>query len=196
MVLGSKTDRRRLLIDRTLDETAGVEKTDEQLARASMTGDTQAFGTLVERLRAPLIGYMTGLLGTRGDAEELAQETFLVAWQKLPRLREPGRVSGWIYRIAARLAARHAKTKQPAPLDDDPPDRASSTDQDHRLISLTAAVARLSEPHREVILRKHFAGCPGDEIARQLGIAPGTVRSRLCRAYAELRAILQEQHDD
>jgi RNA polymerase sigma-70 factor (ECF subfamily) len=170
-----------------------VEKTDEQLARGAMEGDPQAFGALVERLRAPLVGYVTGVLGRREDAEELAQEAFLVAWQRIRSLREPARVSAWIYRIAGRLAGKRAKALRPLPLANDPPARDRETTEDPRLISLLAAVARLSQPHRDVISRKHFAGYQGDEIARQLGVAPGTVRSRLSRAYAELRRMLAEQ---
>ncbi|OHB69804.1 MAG: hypothetical protein A2V70_14710 [Planctomycetes bacterium RBG_13_63_9] len=77
-----------------------MDRTDEQLARASIQRDPEAFGILIERLRCPLIAYITGLRATRDDAEELAQETFLAAWQKLPGLRDPARVKGWIYRIA------------------------------------------------------------------------------------------------
>jgi RNA polymerase sigma-70 factor (ECF subfamily) len=170
----------------------GVERTDEQLARASKEGDSRAFGILVERLRAPLIGYATGLLGRRDDAEELAQETFLIAWQKLGSLRVTARVNAWIYRIAHNLAVKRPKRIRTQPLREDPPQESSSP-QDQHLLALLAAVARLSQPHREVISRKHFAGYSGQQIARHLGIPVGTVRSRLSRAYTELRAMLVEQ---
>jgi len=173
-----------------------VDRTDEQLARASIEGDSQAFGVLVERLRAGLIGYITGLRGRRNEAEEVAQEAFLIAWQKVGSLREPARVCAWIYRIAHNLAKKPAKVVQTVPLADDPPATSSETVPDHRTISLLAAVGRLSEPHREVISRKHFAGQGGDQIARQLDIPAGTVRSRLSRAYAELREMLNEQEND
>lgn len=172
-----------------------MERTDEQLALASIQGDPQAFGYLVERLHHPLIGYVTGLLGRRDDAEELAQEALLIAWQKLPGLRIPARVSNWIFRIAHNLAMKQPKSVRTVPLGDDPPARGGS-ERDQRLLPLLEAVARLSEPHREVISRKHFAGETGEKIARQLGIPPGTVRSRLSRAYAELRAMLVEQESD
>lgn len=172
-----------------------MQRTDEQLASASQQGDTRAFGILVERLRAPLIGYVTGLLGRREDAEELAQETFLIAWQKIAGLRAPARVNTWIYRIAHNLAVKRPKRIPTQPLTEDPP--VSSGGKPHpRLLGLLAAVARLSEPHREVISRKHFAGYSGEEIARQLGIPVGTVKSRLSRAYAELRAMLVEQESN
>lgn len=172
-----------------------MEPTDEQLAQASKDGDPRAFGILVERLRAPLIGYATGLLGTRHDAEELAQETFLIAWQKMGSLRVSARVNAWIYRIAHNLAAKRPKQLHTQPLAEDPPLR-DGTREDRRLLALLAAVARLSEPHREVISRKHFAGYRGEEIARQLRIPVGTVRSRLSRAYAELREMLVEQESN
>jgi RNA polymerase sigma-70 factor (ECF subfamily) len=174
-----------------------VERTDEQLARASIAGDAKAFGILAERLRAPLTGYLGGLLRTRGDeVEELAQETFCIAWQKIAGLRDPARLGSWVFRIARNLAAKRARVLRPVPLADDPPAKNVQSQQDQRLVPLVAAVARLSQPHREVILRKHFSGDSGEKIARDLGIAPGTVWSRLSRAYAELRAMLREQESD
>lgn len=173
-----------------------MDRTDEQLALASRWGDSQAFGTLVQRLRAPLIGHITGLLGTRDDAEELAQETFLVAWQRIRSLRQPARVAGWICRIGHNLAMKRAKTLHPVPLTDEPPAKSGENGKDERLVSLLAAVARLSQPHRDVISRKHFAGQTGDQIARELGIPPGTVRSRLSRAYTELREMLSQRQSD
>jgi RNA polymerase sigma-70 factor (ECF subfamily) len=170
-----------------------VDRTDEQLARASIEGDTHAFGILVMRLRGPLIAYITGLRATREDAEELAQEAFLGAWQKIRSLRDPARVRGWIHRIAHNLAARPPGAVRTVPLTDDPPAQSSQGQQTERLVGLLAAVARLSEPHREVISRKHFGGQSGEQIARELGIPPGTVRSRLSRAYGELRAMLVKQ---
>ena len=170
-----------------------MDRTDEQLARASIEGDPQAFGILVDRLRAGLIGHVTGLLGRRADAEEVAQEAFLTAWQKLGTLREPARVGAWIYRIAHNLATKRAKVAQTVPLAVDPPAERGEPETDPRLVALLAAVAGLTPPHREVIARKHFDGQSGDEIARQLGIPPGTVRSRLSRAYGELREILTDE---
>jgi len=171
-----------------------VDKTDEQLALASMAGDAKAFGILVERLRAPLTGYLGGLLGKRGDdVEELAQETFLIAWQKLPELRNPGSVSPWIYRIAGNMAMKQMKKKRPLPLTEDPPARDFDDLRAERLVSLVKAVGQLKEPYRDIVLRKHFSGDSGEKIARDVGVAPGTVWSRLSRAYAELRAMLAKE---
>lgn len=150
----------------------------------------------MDRLRAPLQGYLVGLLGAADDADELAQETFLVAWQRLRSLRDPGRVVAWIYGIARNLAAKQSNKPQPIALLCDPPAATDESREDRLVKSVMVAVSRLSEEHREVVLRKHFGGLTGEQIARQLGIAPGTVRSRLSRAYGQLREMLKQEEDE
>ncbi len=153
-----------------------------------MCGDAQAFGRLVERLRGPLCGYVGGLLRRcSDDVEEVAQETLLIAWQKLPTLKDPERFSSWLFRIAHNLSAKAIARPRPGPLEVDPPQRSEVASQEDRLLTLTRAVAQLSEPQREVVLRKHFGGASGEQIAADLGIAAGTVWSRLSRAYTQLR---------
>jgi RNA polymerase sigma-70 factor (ECF subfamily) len=174
-------------------ERTALERTDAQLACDAGHGDAQAFGILVERYRSELIGYLAGLLHRREDAEELAQETFLRAWQKAPSLRDPATVGGWLYRIAHNLAMSHARKPQPVPLGDEPLERLSADNEDDRRLALLAAVGRLSQPHREVIGRKYFGRTSVEQIAVQLGIPTGTVRSRLARAYGELRELLADE---
>ncbi len=176
-----------------------VESTDEQLARAAMTGDREAFGALAVRLRVPLIAYLAGVLDvppgsgpTRHDAEEIAQDAFLAAWEKLTTLRDPARVRGWIYRIVHNLAMDRIRKPQPASLLADLPEPIDDG-KPRRIAPLIDALAQLSERHRDVIARKHFNGATCEAIAEQLDIPPGTVRSRLSRAYARLRSILASQ---
>jgi RNA polymerase sigma-70 factor, ECF subfamily len=170
-----------------------VEKTDIQLAADAGRGDANAFGILVQRYCAGLIGYLAGLLNTREDAEELAQETFLRAWREVPKLNDPASFGGWLYRIAHNLAMSHARKPRPVPLADDPPDYVSDGVDEDRAIALLAAVGRLGESHREVIDRKYFGRATVEEVAGQLDIPAGTVRSRLSRAYIELRKMLTDE---
>lgn len=173
-----------------------MEPTDEQLALDSIRGDADAFGVLVVRLRAGLIGYLTGLTARREDAEELAQEAFLLAWQRIGSLRHPDRVGRWIFRVAHNLATKRRRGLVTVPLSDEPADRPHPNEAPSPHVALLRAVARLNEAHRDVVLRKHFGGFSGKQIAQQLGVAPGTVRSRLSRAYAELRRLMDGEGAD
>jgi len=174
-------------------ERDNVQKTDAQCAQAAIAGDADAFGVLVERLLPPLIGYVTGLLGSPRYAEEVAQEAVLVAWRDLKSLRRPERISGWIFGIAKNLARKQRRRPATVSLTHDVAAEDSEAElYDERNRALLQAVARLKEPFREVIVRKHFGRASTEEVAQQLGIAPGTVRSRLSRAYGRLRRMLGE----
>jgi RNA polymerase sigma-70 factor (ECF subfamily) len=171
-----------------------VNLTDREIASRAGAGDLDAFAQLVERYRAPLIGYVYGLTGQREDSEELAQEAFCRVWEKLPTLRQPDRIVSWLYRIAHNLAVSAARRPAPASLAADPPGpapgRPDPSGDVHR------AVAALPEVHRVVVALRHFTGMSHEEIARTLNVPAGTVRSRLSRAYERLRPVLAHVLED
>jgi len=174
-----------------------VQQTDEELTLAAMRGDADAFGILVVRLRSAVIGYVAGLIGNRDEAEEIAQEAFLAAWKNLPSLRQPAYAGTWIFRIAHNLSTKRGRRLSTVPLTFDPAVAGPDTRRQERLLGVLAVVGRLSDEHRDVVMRKHFGGYSGRQIAEQLNIAPGTVRSRLSRAYAEMRSLLEaETHEN
>jgi RNA polymerase sigma-70 factor (ECF subfamily) len=102
-------------------------------------------------------------------------------------------VGRWLYRIAHNLAISRVRRPRPVPLVDEPPERAGAADCEERWTAVLAAIGHLGESHREVIAKKHFGGCTVDQVAAELGVPPGTVRSRLGRAYAELRQLLRRE---
>ena len=161
--------------------------TDRQIACRAGEGDVAAFVQFVGRYRAPLISYVYGLTGRRDDAEELAQEAFCRAWEKLPALRQPERLVSWLYRVAHNLAVSEGRRPRPVTL---PAEPAADPPRDDPGADVHGAVARLSEEHRAVVSLRHFAGLSHEEIARALGVPAGTVRSRLSRAYDRLRPLL------
>ena len=161
--------------------------TDRQIACRAGEGDVAAFVQFVGRYRAPLISYVYGLTGRREDAEELAQEAFCRAWEKLPTLRQPDRLVSWLYRVAHNLAVSEGRRPRPVTL---PAEPAADPPRDDPGADVHGAVARLSEEHRVVVSLRHFTGMSHEEIARALNVPPGTVRSRLSRAYERLRPVL------
>lgn len=163
---------------------------DAQAVRAAATGDADAFLVLVRRYRAPLIAHIHGRTRARDGAEDLAQDVFCKAWQHLPRLREPSAFPGWLFRIADNVIVTASRRKPPVSLDGDPPGPCEEP-RTHDNASVHAAVSSLTESQRVVVMLHHFTGLPTDDVARVLGVAPATVRSRLSRAYGELRQRLQ-----
>lgn len=162
-----------------------MELPDAEAVKLAARGDADAFMTLVERYRAPLIAYVHGRTRRRDEAEDLAQEVFCKAWQHLPGLKDPAAFPAWLFRMAHNAILTASRRPRPAQLEDDPAD--SSPAGNENSVEVHAAVAALSEEFRVTVSLRHFSGMSTDEVARTLGIPPGTVRSRLSRAYAQLR---------
>ena len=168
--------------------------TDREIASRARAGDVAAFVELVERYRAPLIAYVYGLTGARDDAEEVAQEAFCRAWEKLPALRRRDRLVSWLYRIAHNLAVSASRRPRPVALVREP--SAAGQAPADPAAEVHRAVAGLPDAQRIVVSLRHFTGLSHEEIARMLSVPAGTVRSRLSRAYSRLRPLLAHLLED
>ena len=169
---------------------------DECIARAQQ-GDVAAFSELVARYQDRIYRFLVRLTRSQDDALELTQETFLSAYQALPRWRPDARFTTWLFRIARNEAfdwLRRRKLVEFVALGDeqdldvaDPaptPDSALETVQ--RLRELDRALARLPTEHREILLLREIEDMSYDEIAEVLDISLGTVKSRIARARTGL----------
>ncbi|MEV4315272.1 SigE family RNA polymerase sigma factor [Actinocrispum sp. NPDC049592] len=127
--------------------------------------------------------------GNLSDAEEIAQEAFAIAYSRRRRVQAADNPEGWLHTVAINLARRRWRRRttldrllrkeippQPVP----PPDWVGEHQELH------AAIRGLSDDHRAVVVLFYLADLPVDEVAAVLGIAPGTVKSRLSRARAAL----------
>ena len=166
------------------------------IARAQR-GETAAFSELVARHQDRLYRYLVRLTRSAEDARELMQETFLSAYEALPRWRPDARLGTWLFRIAHNQAVdrlRRARRVDFVALDESHgerlaaetpgPDAVLQTRQ--RLQALERALARLPAEHREILLLRDIEGMPYEDIAQVLGIGLGTVKSRIARARAGL----------
>lgn len=179
-------------------EPGRAELDDVTLARAQR-GEESAWRALVERYQRPVLALLARMLAPvarRDLVEDLAQETFLRAFRALPGFDRAatGRLSSWLLTIATRLALDALRQRrapreplQPVHFQSAAPERP-----EQRLLSelLTRAVERLSPEHRAVVLLHDVHGLRYGEIASALAVSLGTVKSRLYRARAELRAAL------
>jgi RNA polymerase sigma-70 factor (ECF subfamily) len=176
---------------------------DAALVRAAQSGDSAAFTAIVERYQRRVYRVAYGLVRSHEDADDLAQEAFVRAWQALDRFRVGEPLYPWLARIVTNLAYSLFRRRKRRPetsieplveagmqwgADDDPADHAADRERAAHLIE---AFEELSEDHRAILVLRVVDGLSYDEIARTLEIAPGTVMSRLSRARAELKSRLE-----
>jgi RNA polymerase sigma-70 factor (ECF subfamily) len=187
------------VVERRAD--AGERELDDVTLARAQRGEEAACRALVERYQRPLFALLGRLVG-RERAGDLAQETFLRVFRALPRFDRGGaaRLSSWILTIATRLSLDELRRRPPpeAALDETlaAPSRADETAERRALgAALARAVASLSAEQRAVILLREVHELEYEEIARALDVDLGTVKSRLSRARAALRAALGEQHE-
>jgi len=177
---------------------------DEDLALAARA-DARHFAPLYERYAERLYRYAASRTGSPEAAADIVSQTMLAALEGLERF-EPARGSfaAWLFTIAGRrIADRHRAHRRllrylrarwrPDPPAEDPLDQI---DRDAERALVRAAVRRLSDTHREVILLRHVAELPIAEIAATLNISEGAVKMRLNRARKHLADDLGGDYDD
>jgi RNA polymerase sigma-70 factor, ECF subfamily len=188
---------------------------DRELVERAQQGDGTAFAELVQRHQRQLYRLALRMTGSEADAQEVLQEAFLNAYQKLPNFRGEAQFSSWLYRIAANSALMRLRRKRRAPdaLTDQPLElqgpkfsaegflepqndwsqRADSQMMDKQLGSaIDQAVAALPDDYRTVFLLKDVDGLSNEEIASALDLTVPAVKSRLHRARLALREKLGE----
>lgn len=176
-------------------DSADEARVDQALvARALLGDDRRAFEQLVRRHQGMVRAQLCRLLhGDEAAADDLAQETFLLAWRKLDQFRNEARFSTWLYRIAyacflqacrkkswgAHHADDHAMAQLPAP----------SQAMDLRL-DLARAMQHLSKAEQAVLLHCVQLGLSHEEAAYVLAMPLGTVKTHATRGKAKLKTWL------
>lgn len=178
---------------------AGVD--DRVLVRAVLDGDRDTFRLLVDRESVVVYRACLRIVGQPDAAEDVAQEAFVTAYRSLGSYRGDGPLGGWLLRIATRLAFRRVDRRRPVALEDVPEQQASHREADplgrlliqERHAAVRDAVARLSEPYREVVALRYFGELSLNEIASATGRPLGTVKTHLRRGLERLRPVLGEE---
>jgi RNA polymerase sigma-70 factor (ECF subfamily) len=147
-----------------------------------------------------LYGYARRSLSDSGAAEEVVQETFIRAWRARDRFDpELGSLRTWLFAIERRIVIDHARSRalrQTTPL---PEDLVQIGDDIEKALvgwQVEEALRRLRDEHRQVLVETYYRGRSGREVAIELGIPEGTVRSRLFYALQSLRLTLDEMGFD
>jgi RNA polymerase sigma-70 factor (ECF subfamily) len=143
-----------------------------------------------------LFGFARRSLGDAGAAEDVVQETFVRAWRARERFDPSiGTLRTWLFAIARRLVIDHARSRAIRQADPLPDELRMDEDGVERAMvgwQVEEAIRRLRPEHRQVLIETYYRARPGREVAEELGIPEGTVRSRLFYALQSLRLILEE----
>jgi RNA polymerase sigma-70 factor (ECF subfamily) len=159
------------------------------------TGDDDAYRELVGRFGPRLQYYLRKLVTQADRADDLTQEVWVDVLRQLPRLRDAGAFTAWLYRIAhgkAMLDARQSG-REPAttPDVDGIVERQETTFSPEDAVRIHAALDRLEPAQREVLVLRFLEELSYDEIGQVVGCPVGTVRSRIHYAKASLQRFLE-----
>jgi uncharacterized protein len=167
-------------------------ETDGGLVAAVLAGDRAAFVELVDRHVARATALAQRLLGSRAEAEDIAQEATLQAYLRLRELRDPQHFGAWFCAIATNLAKMRLRETHGRliPLDGFAFRTDDGFEARERLGAIHDALADLPRAEREAVLLHYVGGLTTPEIAQREGERVGTVRVRLFRARQRLQAVL------
>jgi RNA polymerase sigma-70 factor (ECF subfamily) len=172
--------------------------TDGELVRKARRGDERAFGQLVERYQRPAYAVALSVTGRHEDAEDAAQEAFLVALDRLEECRSPERFGGWLMTIVRNRSKNLVRREALRETDEVPPGARSRIPTPDRVAEtaelraqLRGALMELPELQRQIVLLHDLEGWKHREIADRLDLPCGTVRSHLHFARKSLRSALR-----
>ena len=190
-----------------MSAAADNDASDEALMTRLRSGDDDALAPLMARWEVPMKRYLARIVQNAHEAEEMAQETFVLLYQTRARFREGARFSPWLYAIAANLARNRLRwwRRRPAvsleawtefggeAADDSSAGRAASgaLEQHECAEAVREAVAALPVELREALILCEYEDLTQAEAAEALGVTPKAVEMRLYRARAALRNRLQ-----
>ena len=166
---------------------------DVELIQRTLAGDESAFGFLVDKYKGSVHALAYRKLGDFHIAEEITQDTFLKAYQKLSTLKDPVRFPGWLYVIAARcciswLRQNRLQTESLDSVEGEMNTQSWTKYTDARLREeVHNALESLPESERTVLTLYYMAGMTSEEIGRFIGTSCGAIRDRLYRARMHLK---------
>ena len=179
-----------------------MEENEHSLIRAVLSGNKEAYGTLVVRHSHAIFRVAFRITGDEADAEDVVQEAFLLGYQKLQSFEARAKFSTWIYRIAVNCALNMKNKRKPEAayqIADDADARhqvqvADTAPNPERLLlsqeieALHAgAMQKLTATERTAFVLRHMEACTTEEIAATLRIAPNAAKQAVFRAVKKLR---------
>lgn len=172
---------------------------DVDLVRRAQQGDRAAFAELFELLHSPVLGYVYHLVGDAATAEDVAQDAFVRAHERIEQLGPPYDFKSWVYRIAGNLAMDHLRgsrrivdLEEPLPMDEPPTTRRPlerKVQREETRRSVRETLAGLPASYRQALVLRELNGLSYDEVARALECTYENARQLVHRARLRFREL-------
>jgi RNA polymerase sigma factor (sigma-70 family) len=173
----------------------GLEPTDAALVARCRAGDDSAWAELVERFSRYVYAICSqGFRLSSHDAEDVFQEVFTKAYEKLPRLRNDDAIRPWLAQLTRRLCIdRLREATREAPVEELEPDGMDATiDNLDEAMSVREALARIGEPCGDMLDRFFARDQSYRTIGDELGLPAGTIASRISRCLEKLKGAMED----
>jgi RNA polymerase sigma-70 factor (ECF subfamily) len=168
------------------------------LLRASLQGDTEAWGEMISRYKDAVFGLCLGFMRNRADAEDVSHDAFIRAYLNLRRYDLERRFSTWLFTIAANLCRNKLRYRKNHPSTEEPLQIQGGTDPaklvraEDRQAKIRAALAKMPYSYRAPLVLRFYNELPYQEISDILSIPEGTVKTRIHRGKAMLKNLFEE----
>jgi RNA polymerase sigma-70 factor, ECF subfamily len=179
------------------------QKTEAEIVARVLRGDRQAYALLVEEYKAPIYNLAYRMTNNLHDADDLTQETFIRAYQKLQQFDQDKKFFTWLYTVGINLIRNHLKKKVP---DITPPAAVSIFHEsqipgnqrgeeellsDERMIMLEKTMRKLPVDLREAIILKFYQDMTFEEVAAITGVSLSAVKMRIYRGLDQLKRLME-----
>lgn len=198
--------------------TPPAEKPDDrEIVARALEGDESAYAELLERFRRPVFSLIYRMIGDREQAEDLAQESFVKAFNNLDSYNPSYRFSSWLFKIANNHAIDHLRRSRlsTVSIHGSPHAATPQREEETRIVleaqdespeqemlalelgtEIERAISQLRPEYRTAVILRHIESRPYEEIAEIMDIPIGTVKTFLHRARGELRDALRHLRED
>jgi RNA polymerase sigma-70 factor (ECF subfamily) len=174
---------------------------DDELMQRVAGGDEEAARLLVHRWERPVYAFLERMLGSREDAQDLGQETFVRVWTEARRYEPSGKFKSWLFKIAGNLARSRLRRRRilswvpfsTGVHDQSPSENGvdSGIEREERRRDVRRALAKLPERQRQAIVLRNYQELSYREIAEVMDVTLPAVESLLQRGMAALRVELR-----
>jgi len=176
---------------------------DDELVERVRQGDTKSFEELIDRYRSQVFNFILRILGSREEAEDIFQDTFMKVYESLPRYQKRSRFSSYLFTIAHNLSMNRvnylrrssakldylAQSGQETSTTERTPEAELSQTEVGSIVH--SALGKLPPKYRAALVLSEFEGLSYKEISEVLNCSVGTVKSRIFRARDLLRGQLR-----